>query len=240
MAKKEETALAKFEDENGILAVHGEKIQAVAIAVKEAAGAGGMSMSDLEKVAIPSGGALSWTVRTMNGEEPRTELFGAIVGDTENRSFWADEYDGSNSPPDCSSQDTITGISSSEDGPGGECGTCPHSQWGSAKKGSGQACNHRRVLLLLTPDSAMPVMVSIPPSSLKTVRRDFIVAAGQGYRPSEALWGFTLTTQKSGGGIPYSQVAVRFVRPLTAEELELTKEFNAAVSSIAIDSSVID
>ena len=228
--------IVTFENEGGILAVHGERIQAVVAAVKEAAGAGGMSMSDLEKISIPAGGAISWAVNTMTGEETRKEIFAAIVGDTETRSYWSAEFDGGNLPPDCSSQDAVTGHGS----PGGDCASCPYSQWESAAKGSGQACNHRRVLLLLTPDSAMPVMLSVPPSSLKTVRKDFIRVAGIGVAPKSALWSFTLTSEKNAGGIKYSAVTAKFVRPLTEEELTLCRGFTSAVSKITVDASVVD
>jgi len=237
MTKKE---IVTFDQPNGIIAVHGDKLKQVALAVKEASGAGGMQMSDLERIVVPTGGVTSWTVNTINGEESRKEIFAAIVDNTETRGYWEQSFDEEpNQPPVCFSQDCITGISESE-ALGGDCGKCPMDQWGSAAKGNGKACKQRRIFLLITPDSALPVVLSIPSTSLKTVRKDFIRASGFGFRLSESMWKFTLTQEKSNDGIKYSVANATFVRGLTEEELTLATEFRAAVSSLSADKTAVE
>ena len=187
MAKSE---IVEFQEDGGIIAVHGAKLAKVARAVSEAAGVDGMSMSDIGKIKLPASGGESW-------RENRKEIIAAVVGDNERRAYWEDEYDGGNTPPDCSSDDMITGVGT----PGGDCQTCPLAKFNSStkKNSEGQACQHRRILFALTPDSVMPVILSVPPSSLKYVKKDFIrfATTGNCVAVSEGLWSFTLKEDKA-------------------------------------------
>ena len=222
--------------EGGLLALfqeRGVKIEEVAAAVSEAVGSGSLRMSDLERIRLPAGGGTTWTIQGIDGDVETKELIAAIIGDIEIRAFWKNAYSGGTSPPDCFSRDCETGIGE----PGGACETCPNAKFGTrvrpdGKQGKGQACSQRRQLMLFMPDSALPRMLSAPPSSLNRVRRDFVRAAARGIRASRALWAFTLTKEQSSDGIPYSAIEAKPIRKLTPEELILVEDYQRAVQGL--------
>lgn len=222
------SALAKIEEPGSLLTLfsaNGIDIQSVGEAMQEAAGSGGVAMSDLERVRIPAGGGTSWSLTDPTGAEIEAKaITGAIVGDTEVRAYWREAFSGGSQPPDCFSPDLETGIGN----PGGDCTTCPMAAFGSKNGGPGQACAHRRVLLILTPDTALPRVISVPPSSLKRVRQSFLRAAGMGKAPSKCVWSFGLAKEKNAAGIIYSALDVTYVRDLTPDEQKLVSSFRAA------------
>ena len=207
---------------------------------------GKQSMNDLEKIKVPSGGTTSWEVIGKNGEEEMVKALEVVVVAAQDvRVFYATKYSGGNEPPDCASLDCITGIVG-ENAPEeitGDCASCPKSQWGSAvdedgNPTDGKACNERKMCLIYRPEDMVPIVLSIPPSSLKEVSRTFSRIAVARHRP---YWGcvfsLTLSKEKNKRGIVYSQVQASFVRDLTAEEVavvrDIREQFVPTVDAIA-------
>lgn len=87
--------------------------------------------------------------------------------------YWPEgsEYD-DNVTPLCSSVDGKTGYGA----PGGICATCALNQYGSVEKGKGKACKNMRNLYILRSGEHMPMLLSLPPTSLRPYS-DFITAA---------------------------------------------------------------
>jgi hypothetical protein len=164
--------------------------------VREAIGTGQLREFDLKRVSMATGGNTFWNVPTLDGEEAVKELQGVILHSKESRTYWQKAYDGSNDPPDCSSRNAVVATprqvdNDDPDAPAeffqppaqqvGEsgmtplyhCATCQFSQWGSkirdGKQTRGQACKLSRQLFLLAPVTRLPLVVNLPPTSLRAV-----------------------------------------------------------------------
>jgi len=162
--------------QSGILQEYGVADSQVVLAVlKENIGETKLSPFDLDRIRVPASGGTTWEIPTLTGEVAAKSFHGIIVTWKEGRSYWSQRYGGESSPPDCASADGITGVGK----PGGDCLTCPHSQWGTATgpKGEpsrGQACRTIRLLFTMLEGNVLPVVVSVPPTSLKPCRTYFL------------------------------------------------------------------
>lgn len=142
---------------------------------------------NLARVKLPTGGGTSWEVPTLSGMEPAKVLQGVVVFSKNSRSYWADAYEGGNEPPDCSARDAKHATANEEveipatlDEHGNLlCDTCKFSEWGTSATGSGrgQACKLTRQLFLIVPDRMLPLVVSLPPTSLKKASAYFLMLA---------------------------------------------------------------
>lgn len=198
-------------------------------------GSAGIDPSMLDKVKVPSGGSLTWEVPSLDGEDqPTKDLIGVIVGQRDIRSYFATEYDGSNNPPECASNDGVTGVplSDSAEGYGGACDECPMSKWGSGKEGRGQACSQRKLLLMLQPDSMLPIVVNVPPTSVNEVNRYFLRLTTKKAPHFQVVTNLKLAKAKSGGGIEYAKIAPGFVRLLDKDEAESAKAMYQSLNSV--------
>ncbi len=195
MASKEIAQISDY-------AVMSHDVQNLKEIIAEAAGPGGLSPNDLDRVKVPTGGATSWQVPDLEGEVSCKELTGIILYHQDVRAYWRVSYDegGGDTPPDCASMDGLTGHGD----PGGRCSTCPLSQWGSASKGKGQACKQLKLLYLLQPEAVLPIVVSLPPTSVKTVKQYLLRLASRAKKPQSIVTVLTLEKTKNAEGIPYS------------------------------------
>lgn len=163
MAKKETTELAIREDTFPALA--GATMDPEL--VRDIGGVGGFKPSDFPRIKVPSGGGTAWE---LDGMDPTRELEAVVVSMNDQRLYWKRSIEeGGDKVPDCFSPDGETGGGE----PGGDCITCPLSQFGSATKGNGQACTQRKLMFLLLPDFAAPIILSAPPTSLTPLRKFF-------------------------------------------------------------------
>lgn len=154
-------------------ALRGDPTQALAV-LRENMGGERLTEFDLDRVKMPAGGGKFWEVPTLGDVESAKEIEGVVVITKNVRAYWPfgiDEGSG-NEPPQCASADAIIGIGD----PGGDCETCPFAQFGSStKEGSkGQACKQMRQLFVLSPRSVLPLVLTLPPTSLAGARRYFM------------------------------------------------------------------
>lgn len=180
---------------------------------------GGIGRFDLDRVKIPAGGGTTWEVPTLEGAEPFKELAGVVVQFADQRAYWKEPFGGGANPPDCSSTDCVKGVGD----PGVECDRCPFSQFGTATRqdggeGRGQACRLVRVLYMVLPHSILPVVVAVPPSSLKPVRQYFLRLASQGIPYHGVVTKLRLAQDRSGDGITFSKVEPSFGGRLSPED----------------------
>lgn len=119
-----------------------------------------------------------------------------------------------------------------------ECASCPLSQWGSAFAGKGQGCKTLRRLILLLEGMAMPVILTLPPtsvaawdaycSSLRQQRKEYFAVRTT----------FNLERFKTNDGEPYSIIKLEVGLPLVIEEvravIEVRRQFEAWVRSKAV------
>lgn len=207
-------------------------VDAVEVADALAVNTGGQRINafDLDLIKVPSAGLTTWTVPSLEGDVETKTIEGIVIMQRTIRSYWARglEESGGGSPPDCSSQDGAVGRGD----PGGECMECPLAQFGSDARGRGQACKQNRLLFLLTPESVLPMVVKIPPSSIKPVQSFMLKLSGRGIPFYGAILSFTLKKVQNSTGIAYSEVVPGLVRRLSPEETARMKEMHTRLTPL--------
>ena len=206
-------------DQYAVLEMDTQDLQEI---ISENLGGESLSPSDLDRVKIPSGGGTTWTIPDIDGERDEREIEGVVVFWKNVRAYWETEYDGSNNPPDCYSDDGDVGIGN----PGGRCSQCPLSQWGSdSKGGKGQECKQMRLMFVLQETSLLPLVIVLPPTSLANSKKYFLRLASAGV----PYWGvttkFTLEKDKSEGGIMYSKATLSAGAKLSPEARAKVKTY---------------
>ena len=196
-------------------------------AIKVNLGEGGMEATGLPKISIPAGGGQSFDVPTLEGTEPKKTVEGVIVNFNDFRTYWEEGFDGSGTPPDCYSTDSRVGVGT----PGGECSSCPLSQWGSASDGKGQACNLKRKLMIVPEDRNLPIVLDVPPSSLKPIKDYFLNLASFGKKFYHIISRFSLEVDKSKGGIKFSKLKIEMTRPLDETEQAMIDKYVMSIEA---------
>ncbi len=90
--------------------------------------------------------------------------------------FYAKKYaneDSEGQRPDCYSYDGIAPSANAATPQAKKCAVCPHNVWGSRITESGQktkACNDRARIAISAPDKLEPMLLNVPPASLKNLR----------------------------------------------------------------------
>ncbi len=178
----------------------------------------GLQLS-LKKLKIPAGGVLQFEEPGSDPEVPDyiKNIEGIILHNHASNAFWiaGAEYD-ENSTPLCSSFDGKCGYGT----PGGTCATCEMNQYGTDQSGGkGKACKNMRTLYILRSGEAMPIQLSLPPTSLRPFN-DFISAVfATRQRPTWAsIIQIGLRRIENGSNL-YSVATFRKVRDLTVEEI---------------------
>jgi len=109
--------------------------------------------------------------------EHLTELRGIVLWTMPRRVLYEKSFDEDpNALPACSSRDSLTGVGD----PGGECDRCPLGVIGGR-------CRAVRQVLLLREGQVMPEMLTVSPTSLKTVR-DWLLKLGRQYTQVVSRW----------------------------------------------------
>ncbi len=189
---------------------------AVAALMDATAGDEPLSANDLPLVKMPASGSQIWEVPSADGIEPVKEISGILLHHQSTRSYWIETVeDGgdSNSPPDCASDDGNTGVPNTTDkvAYGGACEECPMSQWGSSanpKSPNGNACKQMKNVFLLQEGKVLPLLVRIPPSSLRTLRQYLILLASEDKRPWDVVTTLSLEKAQNATGQVYSHLVV--------------------------------
>jgi hypothetical protein len=191
-------------------------------------GPDGVSVFDLDRVTMPSGGGLSFTVPDIDkGEKAVNEIKGIIVAYQDVRAYWQQGLDesGGGTPPDCSSDDCRLGVGE----PGGQCKQCPMAQFGTASNGKGQACTQRRRLFILRENDIMPIMVSLPPTSLKPIKQYFWRLATHRYTSYYKVITKLGLAKIPGADPPYSVIVPSIGEALTDQQIAIVTEISESV-----------
>lgn len=189
--------------------------------IKENMGGHEVSAFDLDRVKFPSSGGIAWEVPTLDGSDIAKEIVGIIIYKRRGRVYYDMPFDGTLQPPKCSSPDGEIG----QGDPGGVCKTCPMSQWGSARGADGsaergQACSERELLFILREDDILPIIISIPPTSLRVSTQYALRLASRATRYWHVTTGLELVKVQNANGIPYSQLKLSVVSKLNPQEVE--------------------
>lgn len=95
------------------------------------------------------------------------EIKGVLVYNHKTRGYWPK---GGGKVPECSSLDGLAGTIT-ETNEKRSCASCPFNQWGSAEtddgsESKGKACKEMRRLFIDLEDYSLPLMLSLPPTSI--------------------------------------------------------------------------
>ena len=209
------------------LQIEGRDFKEALATIKENLGDHKLGALDLERVSIPAGGGKTWELPTLDGEtKTATDWSGIIIAWRDVRVYWSQQFSGGGSPPDCSSDDAATG----KGNPGGPCGTCPFAEFGTATRqdgtaGRGQACKQIIQVFVLVPGSWLPTVLSVPPTSIKLVRRYLTRLAAKALPYYGVVTSFGLDSDKSADGFKYSAVVPAVAKVLTGEERARARAF---------------
>lgn len=149
---------------------------------------------------VGAGGINQFLLSNGNKEVPVSKFSGVIIANhNQNALFPKGEM---NASPTCSSTDGIVGINR-ETGECVSCQSCPNNEFGS--DGNGKKCKNMHKLYVLAENCAVPITVSIPPTSLENWRNYALSSvAVQGKELNEVVTEFTLTGAVSQTGNKYS------------------------------------
>jgi hypothetical protein len=196
---------------------------------------GKLELADLIRVSVPTGGDIDWKIPSKLGKDLRTEEIVAIpIHWADARTYWPGK-DITHEPPHCWSTD---GKTPSPDGLFGDfgaraaenpprpilgsptpvrsCAGCPMDQWGTApENGKGKACKQQKLLFVLEEGATLPMLIAVPPTSLKSVRAAMIeLTAKTRSHYSGFLLRFTLV-KRSNGSNDYGEIQVELAGALT-------------------------
>lgn len=177
-------------------------------------GVGEGSVFDLDQVRVPSGGETTLALPGLKGPEAADCLLGIIILWQDARGRWPGDFAGSE-PPQCAAEDGRVGVGD----PGGLCRVCPYAAWGSDEKkgGRGQACKQMRRLFIVRPGACLPVLFTLPPTSIRACRKYFtsLTSARLPY------WGVVteirLEKASNRQGIPYGRATFNVAEFLTPD-----------------------
>lgn len=220
----EETSIEPFIERFPVLAAD---LDGLAETMAENLDEDGLSRFDLESIKVGPGGAPGYMIE--HGEERDTlkEFTALIVHKHKCRSFWKagpddNEVQGTN--PDCASNDGKYGFGDIGDKRGEttrECRRCAKAQFGTGKRGRGQACK-QQVAVYLYRDGAkklFPSQLLIPPTSLKPFKSYCERLVEHNIKLSRAVHRFHTRGEKNPDGKAYTVLQVELVRELSKEEL---------------------
>jgi hypothetical protein len=201
----------------------------------------GLGTIPFDIVKIPSGGGLAFELPGEDEDHPisAAEIVGIILDHHPANSWWMNEFTGANEQPDCASMDGKHGIVSAT-GEVKSCATCPLNEFGSGKDG-GKACKNLHRVYLLRSGEPLPLVLQIPPTSLKALK-NYIAkkVVIQGKRSWQVITKITLTKATSSGGIKYSQAVFTKAGDLTPEECAQIAPIAAAIKEMARQADIPD
>ena len=127
-----------------------------------------------------------------------------------------------------------------------ECASCPHNQFGSDEDGRGKACKNVHRCYILREGNPVPLVLSLPPTSLKYMR-DYIgkKILLKGMRCWQAVTRISLKKERSAGGIEYSRAVFSLDSVLSPEQMMEARQMADSIkettrAAVAIDEADYD
>lgn len=188
-----------------------------------AANLGGQEISpfDLPQLKIPGSGGTTWEVPGLGDTVPAKTISGIVVHFRLTRGYWPGEFKGSE-PPQCSSQDNRVGIGD----PGGDCATCPLAQFGSdPKAGRGQACKQMEQWFLLVEGALLPLVLTLPPTSLQGAKKYRLNLASAMLRVDQVVTTLILDTDTNPDGQKYAFAVPTLSGRLDPDEAQRARDY---------------
>lgn len=181
-----------------------------------------IEISDLTTVSVPSGGSTVWQFEDVDGDVTTEELRGLMVYYGAAGTLWPSEEPGDAMPvlvthdmkkayrvgDDLGDIDPkILEKCRNEDG-SYDWLKLPYNQFGSSSKGRGKRCKDQRMVCLLREGDTFPLLVRVPPASLKGVTK-FVKKLNVPF--FQCVVAMTLSKEKNKAGQPYAEIRIRRV-----------------------------
>lgn len=222
-------AIANFESDMGMSLEE--------IIAENTSEADGINPFDLNRVKMPAGGGGMWEVPSSEGPQGAKAIEGVVVAWRTQRAYWSEPYGagGGATPPQCYSDDGIIGHGD----PGLPCGECPFSQFGSDPRGVGQACKQMRMLFMLRPQDMLPLVVILPPMSIKPCQQYFLQLGSEGRPFWSVVTSIGLDSAVAKEGQKYSKATFRKARDLAPDERGAMQRYGAQLKPLINRPAVI-
>ena len=186
-----------------------------------------LSVSDLDRISMPSGGGSTWEVPSIEGVEHKDTIEGIIVDWQDTRAYWSQSFDEApGEEPDCRSADAVVGVGD----PGGECDSCPMSEWGSANGSDGQACKKNRLLFVVSENQILPTVIKLPPTSITNSKQYFMRLLNHRMDHADVVTEIGLETDENEAGIEYSKATFSVSRKLEDGEAEAVQAYRDQIA----------
>lgn len=169
----------------------------------------------LYRAKIPSGGAKSFEIVTGNDDTDTSvqKLVGVVIHSQKCNARFDEGSRGL--PPVCASPDGVIGI---EGGVEHVCADCPFNRFGTAKNGTGtgKACKNMIRLYMMVEGSPIPIVLSLPPTSIEGWRNYRLGVLGpRQLKPYEVVTELSLTVKSNRAGDQYAIVKPRLIGRLS-------------------------
>lgn len=186
----------------------------------------------LYRAKIPSGGAKSFEIVTGNDDTDTTvqKLVGVVIHSQKCNARFDEDTRGL--PPVCASSDGVIGLEGDVEH---VCADCPFNRFKTAKKGTGKACKNMIRLYMMVEGSPIPIVVSLPPTSIEGWRNYRLGVLGpRQLKPYEVVTELSLTAETNRAGDRYS-----VVRPKLIGRLSDADKANAAFFASGFQPQVV-
>lgn len=179
-----------------------------------------LSFQLFDIIKSPSGGATSFTVPGLSGDEIYKELTGIVLDYMTPRAYWDTPDPVEGTPPICYSSDSLI----SHDGK--PCSRCSFNDFGSKDGDSNaKACKESVTIFLLRQDNIMPIIIRVPVTSKLIFQRYMTRLIGKMMPLCGVVTKITLEKTTNKTGQPYSLYKFEAVGTLSTEETTKARAF---------------
>ena len=188
----------------------------------------GISSFNLSKLSIPAGGMTAFEVDDPIKGQSVEQTVRAVIACVKagQKAWWSTSVEdgGAGSPPDCKSEDGVTGFGNNTLEPTTEaasfkCATCPWNQWESNRGGGmGKDCQDHSLMFFFMENRRLPTVLKVPATSLKALQRYAMALIDHGKRLEGVITEISLKKATSRGGIVYSELDLRMIEELPVAE----------------------
>lgn len=170
----------------------------------------------LRRVKNPSGGSVFFTIKDESGEEASVgELNGVVVHHHPSNAYWIKGNKEEEDKLMCQSPDGTVGFGN----PGGVCSKCSYNRFPKDGKG-GKPCKNSHVLYLLANGEAMPMIVTVPPTSINEWSKFLSEVLGPHQKPTKTVEiSIKLSKVKGQGNIAWAVFNFSVIRQLSEQEV---------------------
>ncbi len=226
------TELVKFEVSQYPALIPEERERVMSIIMENTDGVG-IKPSDLDRIKMPSGGALYFNVKTKDNPDgqPMKELKGIIIHRKMTRAYYEQSFEegGGNDAPDCYSDDVLTGVGVGN--PGGECANCPFSKF---ENDAPPKCAERHLLMMVMEGEVLPRVVTIPPSGLTPLKNylNGLSAAMVGRSSVITKIGLEKATGGASGKVEFAKPTFSVVEHLPSDVVVKAAEYSREMGGV--------